>query len=231
MRRYPVVGGVAAWRLPLLTTLLALGGLALDAWGLAVGVVVLGWVGHRLRQSVVIEVSPDGLAQGLVLEGAFVGRTVSMSWRSVVAVETDWRGPGDESALETSVRGRDGTMIRLSTAMGFQNYWACLAEIVRQAPGAVRPGLTDAALAGGPPARRDVIAATKTAGALALILAAMIGVCYVWAQGRSSLSRDLEEAADLPPRPEECRPGPGIESRWPTAGCRPQASEARALGR
>jgi hypothetical protein len=114
--------------------------------------------------------------------------------------------------------------------MGFQSYWACLAEIVRQAPWAARPGLTDAVLAGGPPARRDVIAATKTAGALALILAAMVGVCYLWAQGRSSLSRDLEATASPLTRRAECRPGSDIEGRWPPAGCRPSPSEARAQG-
>ena len=45
-----------------------------------------------------------------------------------------------------------------------------------------------ATLAGGPPARRDVVSATATAGALARVLVAMIGVFYVWAQGGSFLS-------------------------------------------
>jgi hypothetical protein len=231
MRRYPLVGGFAAWRVPLLTMSLALGGVALDAWGIAVGVVVLGWVGQSLWRSVVIELSPDGLARGLRLDGVFIGRTVSLSWNSVVAVETDWWEPDDHRALETFVRGLDGTTIRISTTMGLQSYWACLAEIVRQAPGAVRPGLTDATLAGGPPARGDVIAAAKTAGALALIPAAMIAVCYVWAQGRSSLARDLEETAASPLSLGADCPDPRGVAGWPPPGCRPRENALRVRGR
>jgi hypothetical protein len=227
MQRYPVVGGVAAWRLPVLTTLLALGGLALGTWGLAVGVVVLGWIGQRLRRSVVIEVSPDGLARGLALEGVFANPT-SMSWTSVVAVETDWWAPHDDHALETTVRSRDGTTIRLSTAMGLQSYWACLAEIVRRAPGALRSGLTDATLASGPPSRRDAIAAVKTAGALSLVLLMMIGLCYVLAQGRSSLSRYLEETATSPPVLAACDPGAGTEDERRPPLCPPNAAGDRA---
>lgn len=225
MQRYPVVGGATAWRLPVLTTLLTLGGLALGAWGLAVGVVVLGWVGHRLWRSVVIEVSPDGLARGLALEGHFVGPTASMAWSAVVTVETDWWEPDDHRALETSIRSRDGTTIQISTAMGLQSYWACLGEIVRRAPGAVHEGLTDATLAGGPPAGRDLLAAARTAGALALILGAMVGFGYVLAQGRSSLSRSLEETAALPSfQREECRPDARIED----GGCLSNTAAARA---
>lgn len=228
MQRYPVVGGIAAWRLPIVTASLALGGVALDAWGLAVGVAVLGWVGHCLWRSVVVEVSPDGLARGLALEGAFVGPTASITWSSVVAVETDWWEPNDRRALETSVQGRDGTTIRISTTMGLPSYWACLAEIVRRAPGAVHEGLTDATLAGGPPGRRDAIATLRTAGALALILGAMIAFGYVLAQGRSSLARYLEDPAFLASTPEECRPGARIEDGGPPAGCLPHAAPERA---
>jgi hypothetical protein len=225
MQRYPAVGGAAAWRLPILTTLLAFSGLALDAWGLAVGVVVLGWVGHRLWRSVVIEVSPDGLARGFALDGHLVGATTSMAWSAVVAVESDWWEPDDHRALETAIRSRDGTTIRISTAMGLRSYWACLAEIVQRAPEAVHEGLTDAMLAGGPPAGRDLLAAARTAGALALILGAMIGLCYVLAQGRSSLSRYLEETSALPSSPrEECRPDAPIEN----GDCLPSTAAARA---
>lgn len=232
MRRYPIVGGVAAWRLPVLTAALALAGFVLDAREIAVAVVVLGWVGHQMWRSVVVEVSPDGLARGFALEGGLVGPTASMSWGSVVAVDTDWWHPGDHRALETSVRSRDGTTIRISTAMGLQSYWACLADVVRLAPGAVRSGLTDATLADGPPARRDLIAAAKTAGTLALILGGMVALFYVLAQGRSSLARYLEEAAPLPPSLREgCRPGaPGVEAPGPPGRCEPRPEEARPLG-
>jgi hypothetical protein len=231
MRRYPVVGGLAGLRVPLMTALLALGGLAMGTQEMAVAVLALGWVAHGLWRSVVIEVSPDGLARRLGVRGVLVGPTASLSWSSVVAVETGWREPDDYRALETAVRGRDGTTIRISTAMGCRNYWACLAEIVRRAPWAARAGLTDATLAGGPPGPRDVVEAARTAGTLALILGAMVGVCYVWAQGRSALSRDLEEAAAvMPSGREECRPGPRIEPGGSTPGCRPTSGEARAPG-
>jgi hypothetical protein len=226
MQRYPVVGGAAAWRLPVLTALLALGGLTLDSWALVGGVVVLGWGGHRLWRSVVIELSPDGLARGLRLEGVFVGPTASMSWTAVVAVETDWWEPDDHHALETQVRSRDGTVIRLSTAMGLRSYWACLHEIVRNTPRAVRSGLTDATLASGPPAGRDLLP-VKAAGGLALILGAMLGLGYVLAQGRSSLSRYLEESATPPSSAvEACRPSVGIEGVPPTR-CEPRTGDER----
>jgi hypothetical protein len=94
--------------------------------------------------------------------------------------------------LETAVRDHEGRTINLSTAMGLPAYWACLAEIVRRAPGAARSGLTDAVLADGPPARHHVVSAIGTAAALALVLAAVVTVHYLLAQGRSSLARDLE---------------------------------------
>jgi hypothetical protein len=233
MRRYPVVGGMAAWRLPLLASLLALAGVALDAGGWALGVLGFGWLANRLWQCVVVEVSPDGLARGLLVEGTFLRPPAAIAWSAVVAVETDWCDPGDHSGLETRVRGRDGTTIRLSTAMGCRGYWSCLEAIVRRAPGAARSGLTDATLAGGPPARREVLAAAKTSAVLALVLVALIGVFYVWAQGRSSLARDLEratEAGSFPPG--ECggaveRSEPGTADGWPAPPCPPPAGEPR----
>jgi hypothetical protein len=213
-----------------LTAVLALGGLTLDSWTLVGGIVVLGWVGHRLWRSVVIELSPDGLARGLRLEGVFVGPTASMSWTAVVAVETDWWEPDDHHALETQVRSRDGTVIRLSTAMGLRSYVTCLHEIVRNAPRAVRSGLTDATLASGPPAGRDLLPAVKAAAGLALVFGAMLGLGYVLAQGRSSLSRYLEESVTPPSAGEACRPGAGIEGVPPT-GCLPPTSEERLRAR
>jgi hypothetical protein len=119
-----------------------------------------------------------------------------------VEVRTGWRRPGDDSALETVVCDREGRVIRLSTAMGLAAYWACLAEIVRRAPDAARIGLTDRVLAEGPPTRQDLVAAARIAVTLALILAAIAAVHYVWAQGSSTLARDLERAfAERGPRP------------------------------
>jgi hypothetical protein len=179
----------------------------------------------------VIEVSPDGLARGLALDGGLVTRMTSMSWASVVSVETDWWAPNDHHALETTVRALDGTTIRLSTAMGLRSYWACLADIVRRAPWAVRSGLTDGTLGSGPPSRRDLIAAAKPASALALVLAAMLGLGYGLAQGRSSLARYLEDTAAIPlPTRTDCRSAPGIDDGGWLAGCPPAAaSRARIV--
>jgi hypothetical protein len=195
VRRYPVVGGAAAWRVPFVTALLAGAALSvLRAWDLALGVLVLGCVAQGLWRSVVTEVSPTGLTRGFLLHGRFLGRTTVLPWRAVAEVHTDWCRPGDDSALETTVRGRDGTILRFTTAMGLGPYWTCLAEVVAGAPGAVRSGLTEATLADGPPGRRVALGSAATAGALALVLLVLVGVFALWAQGRSSLSRYLEES-------------------------------------
>jgi hypothetical protein len=219
MRRYPVVGGAAAWRLPLLTGLLALAGLALDTRALAAIVIVVGWAGHRLWRSVVVEISPDGLARGFALDGAFVGPTLSLPWSSVVAVETGWMAPDDHRALETVVRGRDGTTIRISTTMGLPRYRACLAEIVRRAPSADRVGLTDATLASEPPARPEMLTAVWMAGGLGLVLATLVGLGYLLAQGRSSLARYLDESAPPAHLLSECRPAVRIDDGPPSPPC------------
>ena len=194
IRRYPVLGG-AAWGLSLLAILLAAGAVAFRGVEVAVGVAALGWAAHRLSRSVVVETSPAGLTRGLLALGTFRARTTVIPWRSIVEVRTAWCRPGDDSALETAVRDREGRTIRLSTTMGLAAYWACLAEIVRRAPAAARVGLTDRLLAEGPPERFDLVAATRAAAALALILAAIVAVHFLWAQGRSSLARDLEQAS------------------------------------
>jgi hypothetical protein len=194
IRRFAVVGGVAAWRLPVVTALLAAGALALDAWEALAAVVAAGGMAHHICRNLAIEVSPTTLTRGLALRGGFVGHAAVLPWPAVVDVRTDWCRPGDDLALETAILGADGTTIRFSTSMGLRAYWACLAEIAGRATGATRSGLTDTVLAEGPPARRQVLSALTTAGALALVLVAMVGLYYVLAQGRSSLSRYLEDA-------------------------------------
>jgi hypothetical protein len=54
-------------------------------------------------------------------------------------------------------------------------------------------------LAEGPPGRRGFLSAAATAGALALVVVAVVGVHYLWAQGRSSVVR-LQDP-DRPPEP------------------------------
>jgi hypothetical protein len=228
MWRYPVVGGAAAWRLPILTAMLAFAGLLMGAWAIAACVVVLGVTGHRLWRSVVIEVSPDGLARGLAPDGRFAGPTTSLPWRAVVSVETRWWGPDDHRALETEVRSRDGTTIRFSTAMGFQSYWTCLAEIVRRAPDAECVGLTAATLAGGPPARREILGAVRSSAILVLVLGALVGFGYVLAQGRSSLLRSLDDAGPPPLGSRaECDAGVRIEAPSAMLRCGPTAGGDR----
>lgn len=195
VRRYPVLGGAAAWCLPLLAVLFAAAAGAFRAVDVAVGVAALGWAVHRLSRSVVVETSPIGLTRGLLALGTFRTRATVIPWRSIVEVRTAWARPGDDSMLETAVRDREGRTIRLSTTMGLAAYWACLAEIVRRAPAAARVGLTDGLLAEGPPERHQLVAATRAAGALALVLVAIVAVHFLWAQGRSSLVRDLEQAS------------------------------------
>ena len=191
-RRYPVVGGAPAMYLPLLAAVLGAGAVAFRAFDVAIGAAALGWAVYRLTRSVVVEVSSTGVTRGVLGIGAFRALPVVIPWGAVAAVHTAWCRPGDDFALETSVRDHAGRTIRLSTAMGLAAYWDCLDEIVRHAPAAARSGLTDAVLGDGPPSRHHLVSALGTAAGLALVLAAFIAVHALWAQGRSSLARDLE---------------------------------------
>lgn len=199
VQRFPLLGGVATLLVPFVATLVAVGALTAEAWDVAVGAVTLGIVAQVVSRSVVLEISPTGLTRGFVLGGAFLGRTTVLPWTAIVDVHTDWCRPHDDTALETTVLGRDGTTLRFSTAMGLGAYWACLAEVAGHLPRSSRSGLTEAALGEGHPGHAQIIAAARTALALALVLVALVGIYYLWAQGRSSLSRYLED----PPAPAE----------------------------
>jgi hypothetical protein len=179
IRQYPVLGGAAAWCLVLLAICLAAGALAFKGVEAAAGVAALGWAVHRLSRSLVVETSPTGLTRGVLALGTFRTCTTVMPWRSVTEVYTGWARPGDDSALQTVVRDREGQSICLSTTMGLAAYWACLAEIARRAPAAAHVGLTDDVLAGRPPERRDLVDAARAAAALALVLAAIVAVHYL----------------------------------------------------
>jgi hypothetical protein len=199
--RYRVLGGAAAWCVPLTTAALATAALALGLPELSVAVGVLGWVGHGVARSLVVEPAPAGLTRGVVLRDRFLGRATLMPWRTIAEVRTDWARPGDDSALAATVRDADGGTMHFSTSMGVGDFWACLADVVRNAPGAERTGLTDTLLVDGPPARHHARASAMVAGRLALILLVLVGIHYVWAQGRSSFARYLEEVQAVPPRP------------------------------
>ncbi len=191
-RRYPLLGGAVAWYLPILAAVLGARAVAFGTFDVAIGAAALGWAVYRLTRNVVVEVSPTGLTRGVLGMGAFRARTTSIPWGAVAEVHTAWCRPGEDFSLETAVRDREGRTIRLSTAMGLAPYWACLAEVVRNVPASARSGLTDAVLADGPPSRHHVVSALGPAAGLALVLAAFIALHALWAQGRSSLARDLE---------------------------------------
>jgi hypothetical protein len=191
-RQYRITGGVAAWPIPVVSTILGLAAFGLDALELALTIALVGFLAQTFWLGGVVEVSPVGLTRGFLLNGRFLGRTTVIPWEAIASVHTEWRGPADDTALVTIVRDGAGRSIRLSTAMGLSSYWACLAAIVRAAPRATRSGLTDAILKEGPPGRRSLISAAATAGALALVVVAVVGVHYLWAQGQSSFARSQE---------------------------------------
>lgn len=204
LRQYRIAGGVAAWPIPVVSSMLGLAALGLDALEVALTLALLGFVAQKLWLGGVVEISAVGITRGFLLNGRFPGRTTVMAWDAIASVHTVWRYPGDDTALVTIVRDREGRSIRLSTAMGLYGYWTCLAAIVGGAPRATRSGLTDAVLEEGPPGRRNLLSAARTAGALALVMVALVGVHYLWAQGRSSFARALDQAGQVsePPSPE-----------------------------
>lgn len=193
LRRFPLVGGVAAWHVPLVLFALGLGALGRGLLEIAMVVCVLAFGARNLLASRVVEVSLQGLTRGFVLNGRFVGRTTAMAWSAVASVRTDWRTAGDDTALATTVRDHHGHAIHFTTAMGLRAYWSCLAAIVAAAPEAERLGLTDEVLGSNPLGRRTVVPAAATAGALALVIVALVGVHYLWSRGSSSLSRSIEQ--------------------------------------
>jgi hypothetical protein len=205
VRHVPVVGGIAAWHVPLVTTALCVGAAAVGMLETVLVVALLGFAAQTVVRGVVLEVSPVALTRGFVLNRRFVGRTTVLAWTEVVSVHTEFRRPGDDTALITTVRDGAGRSIHFTTAMGLRAYWGCLAAVARRAAAAQRTGVTDAVLADHAPDRRSVVAAAATAGALALVVVAVVGMHYLWAQGRSSIARHLEQSA---PQEPAARPGP-----------------------
>jgi len=196
---FPVIGGVAAWHIPLVLTTLGLGAIRLGLLEIAVAVAGLGFAVQSLLGGRIVEISTRGLTRGFVLNGRFVGRTTVMAWTAVASVHTDWRQPGDDTALGTTVRDHQGHAIHFTTAMGLRAYWTCLAAVAAGAPDAQRLGLTNAVLEGNPPGRSTLLPAAATAGALALVIVALTGIHYLWSQGPSSLTRSIEQTDAVGP--------------------------------
>ncbi len=199
LRHVPVIGGLAAWHIPLVAMLLGLGALGLGLLELAVAVGVLGFVAQTLLRSVVVEISPRGLTRGFTLNGRFLGPTTVMAWEAVASLHTDWRRPGDDTALATTVRDGHGHAIHFTTAMGLRGYWACLTSVGARVPAARRSGLTDALLSNEPPGWRTLLSTAATAGVLALLIVMLVGLHYLFAQGPSSLTRYLEQTGATGP--------------------------------
>lgn len=208
LRHVPVIGGLAAWHIPLVATILGLGALGLGLLELAVAVGVLGFVAQTLLRGVVVEISSRGLTRGFTLNGRFLGRTTVMAWEAVASVHTDWRRPGDDTALATTVRDGHGHAIHFTTAMGLRGYWACLASVGARVPAARRSGLTDALLSNEPPGWRTLLPAAATAGVLALLIVMLVGLHYLFAQGPSSLTRYLEQTGATGPPDARHPPSP-----------------------
>lgn len=207
LRRVPVIGGIAAWPVPVLAAMLGLGAVGLGLLEVAVAIGVVGFVAQSVLRSVVVEIAPRGLTRGVLVNGRFLGRTTVMAWDAVASVHTEWRRAGDDTALATTVRDGQGRTIRFTTAMGLARYWACLAAVVSAAPAARRSGLTEALLADTPPGRQSVLSAATTAALLGLVIVAAVGVHLLWAQGRGSVARSLESAVSVrAPMPDRARP-------------------------
>lgn len=198
-QQYRIAGGIAAWPIPVVAAILGLGALGLQTLEPMLAVALLAVIAQVVWRGGVVEISPVGITRGFMLNGRFIGRTTVLAWSTITNVHTEWRQPGDDTALVTIVRDREGRSIQLSTSMGLRDYCRCLAAIRSAAPLATRSGLTDAVLDDRPPGRQGLISAAATAGALALVVIALVGVHYLWAQGRSSFARHLEQADTASP--------------------------------
>ena len=176
-----MIGGMAAWRLPVLVVVLGLCALAAGQWALVCALALMGALATSVDRSTVIELSEAGVARGSTLAGALRGRAHlghahALSWDAISEVTTVWRAPRDYSVLETFVSTPDGATIRFTSRMGFPAYRALIAEIVERAPVARRTGLTEQVLADrhrpATTARRVALGATFVV-LLGLILAAV----------------------------------------------------------
>jgi hypothetical protein len=182
VRRYRVVGGLVAWRIPVLTAGLLLG-VGAEGGAAAVGVALSGAALAWLEGSVVIEVSAAGLSRGLQVGGCFVGLSRVLPWHAVGEIETEWLNPRGTTALVTHVRGAGGLSIRFTTRMGLAAYRQLLAVAVGHARGARLTGLTEALVA---EAGAPELSAVLTDRALLVVAGVLVAwaVALPWIFGR-----------------------------------------------
>jgi hypothetical protein len=177
-RRYPAVGGLAAWRRPALLGGLAVAALVVGEWTVASALAATEIVLELIGAAVLFEVSPRGLARGLALRGVMIGHGRVLAWEAVEEVATRWYRPGDCSMLETIITTRDRERLSFSTRMGLRGYWRLLADVTRHAPHARHTGLTVEVLSESPsvmrpmsPRRRAVLVAGLVVVAVCALLA------------------------------------------------------------
>jgi hypothetical protein len=172
-RRYRAIGGVYAWRLPVVAGIvLAVAALAAD-WITTVVVAALALVAGSIERGTVFEVSPYGLSTETRIGGVSLHPARAIPWHAIEDVTTRWRRPRDCSNLETLVRG-GGTVIRLSNVMGYGGYRALVTDIVTRAPHACRGELTEQLLAEPAPAPPRLRAAAIAVVLLVLAIWAVV---------------------------------------------------------
>jgi hypothetical protein len=151
-RHYPSIGGIAAWRIPVLAGVAAMIAAGGGEWAVALTIVGVSVVLGAPRLGRVVDVGPAGLTQGLALgvDGVrppkFLGVPRVLPWGAIEEIGTTWARAGDYTALVTVVRSPGAGTIVFGSAMGLAAYRTLIADIVRRAPQARRTGLTDEVL-------------------------------------------------------------------------------------
>ncbi len=146
-RRYHAIGGVAAWRVPVLFGMLSLSVSVAGEWGVAGLLGLVGLILHGIERSGLLEVSAFGLSQGHGPSGRLLGSARVLPWRGITRIETRWRTPHDFTSLHTVVSGPHVGSITFSSRMGLGAYRALIEDVSRRAPWANQTGLTSQFLA------------------------------------------------------------------------------------
>jgi hypothetical protein len=169
--RYPLFGGLTRWLAALLITAPSLVLAVHGDWEVAAYLALPGLAALTVLRGLTLEVSPHGLACGLVVNGVFVGPARVVPWAGVERIETRWCRGRDCTTLDAVVTGTAGEWVRFTSRMGLASFWGLVAEIVRRAPHARRAGLTEQVLVEAPRVVRGGAARTASlVSALGLLL-------------------------------------------------------------